>query len=89
MNKPPYKIFAVILLMLVALISSQAFAQDNRQKQINQAQAVQKAQQKVKGQVLKVRQSKNNYQIKVLQKSGRVVTVNVDKKSGRITQTRE
>ena len=75
--------------MLAALISGQAFAQDNRQKQINQAQAVQKAQQQVKGQVLKVRQSKQNYQIKVLQKSGRVVTVNVDKKSGKITQSRE
>ena len=74
--------------MLVTLLSGQALAQDKRQKQINQAQAVQKAQQQVKGQVLKVRQGKNNYQIKVLQKSGRVVTVNVDKKSGRVTRSR-
>lgn len=88
MFKQPYKTFALILLMLAALMSGQAFSQDNRQKQINQAQAVQKAQQLVKGQVLKVRQSKSKYQIKVLQKSGRVVTVNVDKKSGRVSQSR-
>lgn len=86
MFKQPYKNFALVLLMLAALLSGQALAQDNRQKQINQAQAVQKAQKK--GQVLKVRQSKNHYQIKVLQKSGRVITVNVDKKSGRVTQSR-
>jgi uncharacterized membrane protein YkoI len=36
--------------------------------------------------VLRVDQSKNKYRVKVLQKSGRVVSVDVDKKSGKVSK---
>ena len=48
-----------------------------------------KAQQKVSGRVLKVDQSKNKYRVKVLQKSGRVVSVDVDKKSGKVSKKKK
>ncbi|GAB5380952.1 MAG: hypothetical protein Alis3KO_17360 [Aliiglaciecola sp.] len=63
-------------------------AQDQRGQNINKAQAVQKAQQAVSGRVLRVDQSQNTYRVKVLQKSGRVVTVDVDKRTGRVTKQR-
>ncbi len=88
MFKQPCKTFVLILLTLVLLLAVQVSAQDGGDRKLNQAQAVQKAQQQVKGRVLKVRQSKNKYQIKVLQKSGRVVTVDVDKNSGRVSKSR-
>ncbi|MFQ3197386.1 MAG: putative membrane protein YkoI [Paraglaciecola sp.] len=52
---------------------------------IDKSQAAQKAQQKYQGRVLKVDQNKNKYRVKVLQKSGRVVSVDVDKASGKVS----
>nr|WP_229748060.1 peptidase [Lacimicrobium alkaliphilum] len=51
---------------------------------MNKAKAAQKARQQVNGRVLKVDRKKDNYRVKMLKKSGRVVSVDVDTKSGRV-----
>jgi hypothetical protein len=61
--------------------------QQSQRKDINKAQAAERARQQVKGRVLKVEKKKNEYRVKVLQKSGRVVSVDVDKNSGRVKNT--
>lgn len=68
-----------------------ASAQSNNDKSIDKAQAAKRAQQKVKGRVLKVDQNRNKskYRVKMLQKSGRVVSVDVDKRSGKVSQTKK
>ncbi|WJG10839.1 PepSY domain-containing protein [Aliiglaciecola sp. LCG003] len=78
----------VFLLLLTLLFAGQVSAQNNGNAEIDKAQAVQKAQQQAKGRVLRVDQSKTKYKVKVLQKSGRVVTVDVDKRSGQVTKQR-
>ncbi|MGJ8678697.1 PepSY domain-containing protein [Paraglaciecola sp.] len=85
--KSPFYIrllFSCIISCLI--ISSDVAAADPKPTTLNKSQAAKKAQQKVNGRVLKVNQSKNKYQVKLLQKSGRVVSVNVDKKSGKVSQ---
>jgi uncharacterized membrane protein YkoI len=74
----------VTLLTTMNLVGNVAYAQDNK-KPIDKSQAAQRAQQKVKGRVLKVDQNKGKYRVKVLQKSGRVVSVDVDKRSGKVS----
>lgn len=66
-----------ILLSYPALADDKVKSQDPQTK----AEAAKQAQQKVNGRVLKVEQNKNTYRVKVLQKSGRVVSVDIDKKS--------
>ena len=87
MNKT-WRIALVIgsLLLAQPMVSSPVHAQSNAQKsaQLSKAQAAERARQSVKGRVLKVEQSQNTYRVKVLQKSGRVVTVVVDKRTGRV-----
>lgn len=73
-------------LFSLLLISTEVTAADSTQNSLNKTQAAKKAQQKVNGRVLKVDQNKNKYRVKVLQKSGRVVSVNVDKKSGKVSK---
>ena len=51
---------------------------------LNKTQAAERARQQVKGRVLKVEKQKDQYRVKVLQKSGRVVSVDVDKNSGQV-----
>ena len=77
-----------LTLAVLLTFSSASLAQDNRGKSINKSQAAQMAQQAVNGRVLRVDQSQNKYRVKVLQKSGRVVTVDVDKRTGRVTKQR-
>ncbi|MCV2883854.1 PepSY domain-containing protein [Aestuariibacter sp. AA17] len=60
-------------------------AQKQDKASINKAQAAQRAKQVVQGRVLKVEQDSQKYRVKVLQKSGRVVSVDVDKRSGKVT----
>ena len=84
-------IFLVGSILLVSPITSPAVhAQSAAQKsvQISKTQAAERARQSVKGRVLKVEQGPNAYRVKVLQKSGRVVTVEVDKRTGRVKSTR-
>lgn len=82
----------LIIVCLAALLSSglPAFAQD-KDKAVpkTKSEAAQKAQQKVNGRVLKVDQNKKKYRVKVLQKSGRVISVDVDKTSGKVSQKKK
>jgi uncharacterized membrane protein YkoI len=66
------------VLFLALAMSNSAVAQNN-DKADDKAEAAKRAQAQVKGRVLKVDQSKDKYRVKVLQKSGRVVSVDVDK----------
>ena len=61
-------------------------AQNTKTAPKTKSEAAKKAQQKVSGRVLKVDQNKSKYRVKVLQKSGRVVSVDVDKKSGKVSK---
>ncbi|MFT4995064.1 MAG: putative membrane protein YkoI [Paraglaciecola sp.] len=78
----------VTLLTTMNLLGNVVYAQDNN-KPIDKSQAAQKAQQKVNGRVLKVDQNKSKYRVKVLQKSGRVVSVDVDKRSGKVSRKKK
>ena len=78
-------VFTSLLVAFSLLVSPVSNAQ-SKSKGIDKEQAVRKAQQQVKGRVLKVDQGKSKYRVKVLQKSGRVVNVDVDKKSGKVTK---
>jgi uncharacterized membrane protein YkoI len=80
-------LLVMTLLTTTNLVSKVVYAQDS--KAIDKSQAAKKAQQQVKGRVLKVDQSKSKYRVKVLQKSGRVVSVDVDKRSGKVTQKKK
>jgi len=76
----------LITLVIMLSVSTVASAEDKKTPPPpvqSKAEAAQQAQQKVNGRVLKVEQNQNAYKVKVLQKSGRVVSVDVDKKSGR------
>ena len=73
------------LLLAGILLSSIIFAQSFTTQSLDKASASKQAQQKVQGQVLKVEQNANKYRVKILQKSGRVVSVDVDKRSGKVT----
>ncbi|HCB18289.1 MAG TPA: peptidase, partial [Alteromonas sp.] len=47
-------------------------------------QAAQQAKRHVEGRVLKVDPKKSSYRVKMLKKSGRVVSLDVDKRSGKV-----
>lgn len=79
------RVFASVLLVVSLSLSIGVYAQANSQQELNKAEAVKKAQQKIKGRVLKVDQSKSSYRVKMLQKSGRVISVDVDKRSGKVS----
>ncbi|GAB3015598.1 PepSY domain-containing protein [Bowmanella dokdonensis] len=77
----------LILLVLSCCLTWAVQAQD--QDQLDEAQAAKRARQQVDGRVLKVDRKKDNYRVKVLQKSGRVVTVDVDKHSGKVSKRKD
>lgn len=79
------QIFASVLLVIALTLNMGLHAQTTAQQNINKAEAVKKAQQKIKGRVLKVDQRKSTYRVKMLQKSGRVISVDVDKRSGKVS----
>lgn len=56
---------------------------------ISKSQAVKSATARYPGKVVKISGGKSHYQVRVLQKNGRVVIVKVDKKSGRVTTSRK
>jgi uncharacterized membrane protein YkoI len=80
-----------MIVCLTALSLSSVFvsAQETKIAPQTKSEAAKKAQQKVSGRVLKVDQNKSKYRVKVLQKSGRVVSVDVDKKSGKVSQKKK
>lgn len=73
------------LLILLAFNAPLAFAQQDKQKPVkNSTQAAQQAKRHVEGRVLKVDTKKSAYRVKMLKKSGRVVSLDVDKRSGKV-----
>ncbi len=56
-------------------------------KHVDKSQAVQAAKRKYPGKVIKISNGKRHYQVRLLQKDGRVVTVKVDKASGKVIQS--
>lgn len=76
-------------LVALMLACGAVSAQSTSNAPTTKSEAAKKAQQKVSGRVLKVDQSKSKYRVKVLQKSGRVVSVDVDKKSGKVSQKKK
>jgi uncharacterized membrane protein YkoI len=81
--------FIIVCLTAISLNSIAISAQDTQSVPRTKSEAAKKAQQKVSGRVLKVDQSKSKYRVKVLQKSGRVVSVDVDKKSGKVSKKKK
>ncbi|WP_438862692.1 PepSY domain-containing protein [Neptunicella sp.] len=77
-----------ILISLLVLPVMTTLAQQDKKEPIDKAQAIERVKQNTQGRVLKVNQNKDQYKVKVLQKSGRVVSVDVDKKSGKIVKPR-
>ncbi|MDC8831743.1 PepSY domain-containing protein [Alteromonas gilva] len=72
-------------LVLLAASSNPAVAQQNQKVPVtNSTQAAQQAKRHIEGRVLKVDKQKSSYRVKMLKKSGRVVTLDVDKRSGKV-----
>lgn len=89
MKQNHYIRFIIVCLTAISLNSIAISAQDTQSVPRTKSEAAKKAQQKVSGRVLKVDQSKSKYRVKVLQKSGRVVSVDVDKKSGKVSKKKK
>ncbi|WP_026374550.1 PepSY domain-containing protein [Aestuariibacter salexigens] len=86
------KLFAAVLLLIGILSAPGAMAQQKETQKptlIDKAEAARQARKEVNGRVLKVDQNHDRYRVKVLKKSGRVVSVDVDKKSGKVTKKDE
>ena len=81
----------VAFFLLAMPLSQQAHARQDKQatQQIDRSQAAAKAQQQVKGRVLRVDQTRFAYRVKMLKKNGRVISVDVDKNTGRVQPVKE
>lgn len=79
---PVLRIVILSALLFCTSYSLAAGSHDN--KPISREQAVNLAQQKYPGKVLKVQDKQQYYRIRVLQTDGRVITVLVDGQTGRI-----
>ncbi len=73
-----------IVLMLLLANPIAAAQQDQNKPVKNTTQAAEQARRHVEGRVLKVDKTKSAYRVKMLKKSGRVVTLDVDKRSGEV-----
>jgi uncharacterized membrane protein YkoI len=89
LKQNPYIRLIIVCLTAISLSSISVAAQDTKTAPRTKSEAAKKAQQKVRGRVLKVDQNKSKYRVKVLQKSGRVVSVDVDKKSGKVSRKKK
>ena len=89
MKQTLYIKFIVVCITVASLCCTSVSAKNTTAIPQSKAEAAIKAQQKVKGRVLKVDQNKSKYRVKVLQKSGRVVSVDVDKKSGKVSKKKK
>lgn len=76
----------LMVFMLALGPAGDAFARQDRNDNAveTKAQAAEKARRAVNGRVLRVDQTRSAYRVKVLKKSGRVVSVDVDKRSGQV-----
>jgi uncharacterized membrane protein YkoI len=89
LKQNPYVRFMIVCLTAISLNMTHVCAQNTKSVPKTKSEAAKKAQQKISGRVLKVDQSKSRYRVKVLQKSGRVVSVDVDKKSGKVSKKKK
>ncbi|MFT7412483.1 MAG: putative membrane protein YkoI [Paraglaciecola sp.] len=89
MKQIPYIRLIIICLTAISLSSISVSAQNTKTAPKTKSEAAKKVQQEVSGRVLKVDQNKSKYRVKVLQKSGRVVSVDVDKMSGKVSQKKK
>ncbi|NMH58875.1 PepSY domain-containing protein [Alteromonas ponticola] len=81
----------LLLTVLLCFISVPSYAQqqNTNDDQLDKAQAAERATQQVNGRVLRVEKNKDNFRVKVLKKSGRVVSVDVDRRSGEVSPPQE
>jgi uncharacterized membrane protein YkoI len=89
LKQNPYIRLVIVCLTAISLSSISVSAQNTKTAPKTKSEAAKKVQQKVSGRVLKVDQNKSKYRVKVLQKSGRVVSVDVDKMSGKVSQKKK
>ena len=80
---------AVICLVLALFNTAPALAFQDTGGDISKSEAAERARVAVNGRVLKVEQTSKNYRVKVLKKSGRVVSVDVDKRSGKVKTNKD
>ncbi|MEM7420792.1 MAG: PepSY domain-containing protein [Pseudomonadota bacterium] len=71
------------------LSNSRACARQSANASISKSEAAERARNAENGRVLKVEQTSKKYRVKVLKKSGRVVTVDVDKRSGKVKTSKD
>lgn len=80
---------AVVCLVLALPNTAPALAFQDSGGDISKSEAAERARVAVNGRVLKVEQTSKNYRVKVLKKSGRVVSVDVDKRSGKVKTNKD
>ena len=80
---------AVVCLVLALSNTAPALALQDSGGDISKSEAAERARSAVNGRVLKVEQTSKNYRVKVLKKSGRVVSVDVDKRSGKVNKSKD
>jgi uncharacterized membrane protein YkoI len=73
--------FALVVFSVPSISAQQ---QKTLAQKITKAEAVQKAKKSINGRILKVQEQAGIFQIKVLQKSGRVTLVEVNKQTGKV-----
>jgi len=80
-----YRLSTLGIVLFMLLSNPIASAQQDQAKPVkNTTQAAEQARRHVDGRVLKVDKTKSAYRVKMLKKSGRVVTLDVDKRSGEV-----
>ena len=80
---------AIVCVVLALSCTSSAIAQQSANASISKSEAAERARNAENGRVLKVEQTSKKYRVKVLKKSGRVVTVDVDKRSGKVKTSKD
>ena len=79
----------LVFIVITFMVTSSAIAQQNSNSDITKSEAAERARYAENGRVLKVEQTAHKYRVKVLKKSGRVVTVDVDKHSGEVKTSKD
>ncbi len=79
----------MLCIVLTFSCANTAIAQQSNNASITKSEAAERARKAENGRVLKVEQTSSKYRVKVLKKSGRVVTVDVDKRSGKVKTSKD
>lgn len=82
------RVFVVCIVLAFSFVSP-ASALQNSGGNLTKSEAAERARNAENGRVLKVEQTSKSYRVKVLKKSGRVVSVDVDKRSGNVKTSKE